>query len=94
MVKKSFDNDKLLIESQMQFGVTLWLRLKSTEDLNADNCTQKILKVLNENKPTNITSVRVSEISRTDEKKQIWDKFLHIKDGNFIDNTKASLQIV
>ena len=94
LVKKSFDNDKLLIESQMQFGVTLWLRLKSTEDLNADNCTQKILKVLNENKPTNITSVRVSEISRTDEKKQIWDKFLHIKDGNFIDNTKASLQIV
>ena len=94
MVKKSFDNDKLLIESQMQFGVTLWLRLKSTEDLNADNCTQKILKVLNENKPINITSVRVSEISRIDEKKQIWDKFLHIKDGNFIDNTKASLQIV
>ena len=94
LVKNALDKDKVLVESQMQFGLTLWLRLKSTEDLNADDCIRKILKVLNENKPTNITSVRVSEISRTDEKKQIWDKFIYNKDGSFVDGTKASLQIV
>ena len=94
LIKNAFDKDKVLVESQVQFGLTLWFRLKSKEDLNADDCTQKILKILNENKPTSVTSIRVSEISRTDEKKQIWDKFIYNKDGSFVDGTKASLQIV
>jgi hypothetical protein len=93
LVSQSLKDEQVTVEAQMQFGVTLWLKLKAPTKLNQEACLQTVLKTLNLIKVDKIKSVRVTELSQTSKGKQLWNKYLSLKKGEFVDNTKAINQL-
>lgn len=88
VIKQAFKGQELHIEAEMQWGASLWLRLMSNGKLKSQDCVNIICESLDNIKPEKVTSVRISEIAPNNPKKQVWDKYLAIKDGKFVDNTE------
>jgi len=93
LIQQAFTTCKVHVDAEIQFGVTLWLKLKSSEDLSPQACLDVISITLDSLKLETITSVRISEISSKDSKQQVWNKYLALKQGRFVDNTKAINQM-
>lgn len=78
------------VEAKMQWGVTLWLKLRSDRPLNSQKCLNIISRALDSIKPEKIISVKISETSPKNPKQQVWNKYLALKRGRFVDDTKAA----
>jgi hypothetical protein len=89
LVQKAFTTCEVYVDAEMQFGVTLWLKLKSDENLDSQVCLNVIATTLDSLKLEKITSVRISETSSQNSKQQVWNKYLALKQGKFVDNTKT-----
>jgi len=93
VIQRAFTNQKVQVDAEMQYGVTLWLKLKSDKTLDSQSCLNAIRKTLDNIKPEKVNVVRVSETSPKNPKQQVWNKYLGIKQGKFVDNTKQTNQI-
>lgn len=90
VIQQAFTNHKVHVDAEMQFGVTLQLKLKSDKPLDSQSCLNVICKTLDNIKPEKVKTVRVSETSSKSPKLQVWNKHLGIKQGKFADNTKQT----
>jgi len=79
------------VEAEMQYDTALWLKIYPLTKLEPQVCVQTVIRVLNEIQPNKISSVKVSEMA-TNKKQAVWNKFLILKNGRFVDNT-ASINI-
>jgi hypothetical protein len=78
----------IAVEATMQHGVTLWLKIYPLATMQPQSCIRAVISVLNDIQPDKVRSVRVSEIS-PDKKMQVWNRFLALKNGKFVDNTTS-----
>jgi len=90
LIQQAFAPQEICIDVEMQFGVVLWLQLKSDKSLDSQNCLNVISRTLDSIRPEKIASVRISETSPKDPKQQVWNKYLILKQGKFVDNTTAN----
>ena len=72
----------------MQHGVTLWLKIYPLATMQPQSCIQAVTGILNDIQPDKVRSVRVSEIA-SDKKTQVWNRFLALKNGKFVNNTTS-----
>ena len=79
----------ITVEATMQHGVTLWLKIYPLATMQPQSCIQAVTGILNDIQPDKVRSVRVSEIA-SDKKTQVWNRFLALKNGKFVDNTTSS----
>lgn len=89
IVSQALVDDDVRVEAEILYGYTLWLKLNSLTTLNPETCTQTIIKALNPIQPSNISLVRISEMSSTGKGKQSWNKFLALEGRKFVDSTKT-----
>jgi hypothetical protein len=75
VIQQSFTEQKVHVEAEMVFGVTLWIKLKSDKALNTQSTLHVVIDTLNAIKPEKISSVRVSEISPKNPRTQTWNKY-------------------
>ena len=85
----AFTTCEVCVNAEMQVDVILWLKLKSDKNLNPQACLNVISRLLDSLKPEKITSVRVSKTSSENSEQQVWNKYLALKQGKFVDNTEA-----
>jgi hypothetical protein len=93
LIGQSLKNNSVSVTAEMQYGVTLWLKLKSEDNLDPQTCLQAVIEVLNQIKPAKVNSARITQVSITEKNVKSWDKFIAFKNGTFVDNTKASEQL-
>ncbi len=93
LVQQAFTPQEVCIDAEMQLGITLWLKLKSDKSLDSQNCLNVILKTLDSIQLKRIVSVRISETSPEDPKKQVWNNYWAFKQEKFVDNTVATEQM-
>ncbi|NDJ23713.1 hypothetical protein GS682_19120 [Nostoc sp. B(2019)] len=88
LVHRAFNDDNISVEAHMQLGVTLWLKLRSQKVLEPQFYTKKVIETLNEIQPARITFVRVSSMASIGKSKCSWNRWIAIKQGEFVDDTK------
>lgn len=76
------------VEAEIQYGVNLWLKIYPVATMQPQSCIQAVIRVLNDIQPDKVRSVTISEIA-SDKKTQVWNKFLALKNGKFVDNTTS-----
>ncbi|PSB50770.1 hypothetical protein C7B67_13385, partial [filamentous cyanobacterium Phorm 6] len=81
------------VDAEIQYGVMLWLKLKSDITLDSQTCLNEVLRILNNIHLEKFVSARISQINSKNPKQQVWNKYLVFKEGQFIDNTKAVNQM-
>jgi hypothetical protein len=85
----AFEDEKITVESKIQSGGVLWLKLHSEKILDSKLCTTTVIETLKKIKLKKITSVKISLMITTDGKvKSKWNRYLSIQNGEFVDDTK------
>lgn len=93
LIQKSLAAYEVHVDAEIQYGVMLWLKLKSDKTLDSQACLNRVSRILNNIQPDKIVSARISQINSKNPKQQAWNKYLAFKEGQFIDNTKAVNQM-
>ncbi len=93
LIQKSLAAYEVHVDAEIQYGVMLWLKLKSDKTLDSQTCLNIVSRILNNIQPDKIVSARISQINSKNPKQQAWNKYLAFKEGQFIDNTKAVNQM-
>ena len=96
LISRAIAPRNITVEATIQHSVTLWLKIYPLAKMQPQSCIQAVISVLNDIQPGKVSSVRISEIA-TDKKTQVWNRFLALRDGKFVDNTTSlniSLSIV
>ena len=93
LIQKSLAAYEVHVDAEIQYGVILWLKLKSDKTLDSQACLNRVSRILNNIQPHKIVSARISQINSKNPKQQAWNKYLAFKEGQFIDNTKAVNQM-
>lgn len=88
LISQAFGNTTT-VDAEKLLGSHLVLKIKSPKLLEPQDFLQKVIQTLNEIRPTKITSVTVSKIPFPNQKSKGWNKYLILKDENFVDHTKA-----
>jgi len=88
VVKQGFTNQEVRVEAEMQSAGVLWIKLRAAQSLDAQNSLNIVAESLNNIKPHEITSVRISRVSSKNHTQPIWDRYLALKQGKFIDDMK------
>ncbi len=96
LVKQEFTSHEVHVKAEMLLGKILWIKLNDNKcsAFSSRNSINIVAKALDSIKPEKITAVRVSGISPQNSSQQIWDKYLALQQGEFIDRTKETNLIV
>lgn len=87
LVQTAFDDDNITVVANMEWFITLSLKIVSQKVLEPQVCTKKVIEILNEIQPAGITLVRVSSIATICKIKYRWNRWIDRKQGEFVDNT-------
>ena len=93
LIQQALGAYEVHVDAEMQYGVMLWLKLKSDITLDSQTCLNVVLRILNNIQLEKFVSARISQINSKNPKQQVWNKYLVFKEGQFIDNTKAVNQM-
>ncbi|MEG4344769.1 hypothetical protein QUB70_15950 [Microcoleus sp. A003_D6] len=93
LIQQSLAAYEVHVDAEMQYGVMLWLKLKSDITLDSQTCLNVVARILNNIQLQKFVLVRISQVNSKNPKKQAWNKYLVFKEGQFIDNTKAVNQM-
>jgi len=102
LVHQEINSSNITVEAEESYGGTLWLKLHVLKTMQSQpvsfrltsratepkSCIQAVIKVLNDIKPDKVHSARISEIA-SDKKTQVWNRYLTLKGGKFVDNTAS-----
>jgi hypothetical protein len=88
LVQKAIAPRNVKVTAEMSESVTLWLKIYPLATMQPKLCIQKVIEVVNDIHPHKILVVRVSEIA-PGQTFQVWDRFLGIKNGEFVDQSDS-----
>lgn len=95
LINQEVSNNNLTVEAQIQYGVTLWLKISSPTPITfyTEICIQKIIDILNDIQPNKIINIRISLIALQDKNKPITERFFRFKENHYIENAHSINQI-
>lgn len=89
LIAEKLTNKNVTVEAQIQYGVTLWLKIYSPTPItfSTEIFVSDIIDLLNEIQPNKIVSIHISLMSLADNNKLIKERYLTLKEGKYIENT-------
>lgn len=80
------------VEAEMYAKVMLWLKLKTSKRLDPQRCSRVVSRLLDEVKPENIYTIRITQVPLHTPNRHCWDTYLSLKQGKFVEDKKSNFR--